>query len=271
MKIACVQSRILENKTLCHDHITELIKNLINVYPNIDIICLPERWIPLNPKIERNFQEERGEDYHFIKSLAKDFKVNILSGAIWERRNNSEGDKFITCYYFDKNGREIGRQDKIHLYTYELKYFKPGDTLKLFKFSDFYFAILICFDMAFYETPRLAAENGADILFSPTQIRSDGMDNWKIYLQARVLENRIPVLACNSVGSVFDRKFRGNSQIISFKEGPMTPSKLKIVEGPIDKSGYVFDNVNLHFPRKLREIRLNEKIHKDSIEVLKID
>lgn len=271
MKISCLQPRILENKTKCYNQIKELIRNLKNEHSEIDFVVLPERWIPFDPNIENNFQPERGEDYEFIQSLAKDFNVNILSGAIWEKRNNPEKNVCITCYYFDDNGKEIGRQDKIHLYTYELKYFTPGNKLKLFKFDSFYFAILICFDMAFYETPRLAAENGADILFSPTQIRSDGMNNWKIYLQARVLENRIPVLACNSVGTIFERKFIGNSQIISFHEGPMTPSKLKIVEGPIDKSGYVFDDVNLHFPRKLRKVRLNENIHKDSIEVLKID
>lgn len=120
--------------------------------------------------------------------------------------------------------------------------------------------------MAFFETPRLAVENGADVLFSPTQIRQEGMYNWNIYLQARALENRVPVVACNSVGTYLKRRFLGNSKIISFVENFISPSKLKVVEGPKD-SGFVFDDINLIYPRKLRKIRLNEKIEKSKINV----
>ena len=120
--------------------------------------------------------------------------------------------------------------------------------------------------MAFYETPRLAAEHGADLLISPTQIREEGMHNWNIYLQARALENRIPVVACNSVGSLLKRRFLGKSKIISFVKNFVSPSKLKIVEGP-KGSGYIFDEIDLKFPRKIRKIRLNEKIEKNNIKV----
>jgi predicted amidohydrolase len=174
----------------------------------------------------------------------------------------------ITCYFFDEHGDEIGRQEKIHLYAYEQEQFEPGKELKIFKLNQLCnFAILICFDMAFFETPRLAIENGADILFSPTQIREDGMNNWEIYLKARALENRVPVVACNSFGSYLRRKFIGNSKIISFHKGIISPSKLKIVQGPINSSGFIFDNIDLTFPKKMRKIRLGEKVDKNKINV----
>ena len=124
--------------------------------------------------------------------------------------------------------------------------------------------------MAFFETPRLSVENGAEILFSPTQIRSEGMDNWKIYLQARVLENRVPAAACNSLGNILDRKFLGNSKILSFVNGFISPSKLKVIEAPYGQNGFVYDNIDLKFPKKLRKIRLNEKIEKNKIKVTRI-
>jgi predicted amidohydrolase len=125
--------------------------------------------------------------------------------------------------------------------------------------------------MAFLETPRLAAENGADILFSPTQIRSEGIENWEIYLKARVLENRIPVVACNTFGRISKSNFPGHSKIISFVEDFISPSKLRIVEGPIDSSGFIFDEVDLFFPKKLRKLRFKEIIEKSAINVRKID
>ena len=124
--------------------------------------------------------------------------------------------------------------------------------------------------MAFFETPRLAVENGADILFSPTQIREDGMENWEIYLKARALENRVPIVACNTLGKSIQRNFLGKSKIISFLKGNVSPSKLKVLEGLEGSSGYIYSDIDLKYPKKIREIRLNEKIDKDKIIVNKV-
>jgi predicted amidohydrolase len=274
MKVACIQPKIAPTREKCYLRIETLIKRVIDEEGNPELVCLPERWVPFNQKFEKNFQSERGKDYSLIKRLAKEYQVNILSGAIWEKRQEGEGEKnYITSYFFTSKGEEIGRQDKIHLYTYELNYFEPSKELKVFKFNDFQFAILICFDMAFYETPRLAAENGADLLISPTQIREEGLYNWNIYLQARALENKIPVMACNTVGTIKVRKqrnFLGKSKIISFENGPITPSILRIEEASTE-NGYVYDDIDLEFPKKLRSIRLKEKIDESSISVIKVE
>ena len=270
MKVACIQPQIFQDRSQCYSEIEKILKHLMEKHTKNEIICLPERWVPFSKKFSENLQEERGGDYLFVKNLAKKYDTKIISGAIWENRANSE-KPVITCYFFDENGEEIGRQDKIHLYAYEQEQFKPGKMLNLFKIDrSYYFAILICFDMAFFETPRIAVENGADILFSPTLIREDGMFNWGIYLKARALENRVPIVACNSYGKYFRRKFLGESKIISFLKGSVSPSKLKILEAPSGASGFIFDEIDLDFPRKLRKIRLNEKIEKDNITVKKI-
>ena len=265
MIIACIQPKIHQSINRCYSEIEHLLKILIDKVAKIDIVCLPERWTPLFTNTTQNIQEERGYNYEFIKHLAKKYGISFLSGAIWEKRKNQKKPS-ITCYYFNKKGEEIGRQDKIHLYSYEREQFEPGNELNLFKLDNSLFAILICFDIAFFETPRLAAENGADVLFSPTQIREEGMYNWNIYLKARALENRIPVVGCNTVGEFFKRKFLGNSKIISFVKDFVSPSKLKVVEGP-KGTGFVFDDIDLIYPRKLRKIRLNEKIEKSKINV----
>ena len=269
MIIACIQPKIHQSINKCYFEIEHLLKILIDKVANIDIICLPERWVPLLNDISQNIQKERGENYSFIKTLAGEYHINIISGAIWEKRKNSRKPR-ISSYFINEKGEEVGRQDKIHLYSYEQGQFDPGNELNLFSFNEYFFAILICFDMAFFETPRLAAENGADVLFSPTQIREEGMYNWKIYLQARALENRIPIVACNSVGSFNKRRFLGNSKIISFVKNFISPSKLKMVEGPKD-SGYIFDDIDLKFPKKIRKIRFNEKIEKNNIKIKAIN
>ncbi|MFX0035079.1 MAG: carbon-nitrogen hydrolase family protein [Candidatus Hermodarchaeota archaeon] len=267
MRVACIQPQIFQTRNKCYFEIEKILLNLLEIHKNCDIICLPERWVPLSKSSESNFQNQRGDDYIFIKGLAKEYNINFISGAIWERRKESK-KPVITCYYFDDHGEEVGQQDKIHLYGYERENFEPGKELKLFRIGKSnYFAILICFDMAFLETPRLAVEHGADILISPTQIREEGMENWDVYLKARALENRVPIIACNALGTQLKRNFLGNSKIISFHDGYISPSKLKIVEGPRGSSGFIFDEIDLNFPRKLRELRFREKIDENKINV----
>lgn len=268
MKVACIQPDFRGSKNECYQQVRELLSSLLEEMGECELFTLPERWIPLQNNILKNFQSERGEDYSFIKNLAKEFGINAISGAIWEKRDGYD-KPFITSYYFNSEGEEIGRQDKLHLYSYERNHFNAGSVLKIFKIKEFFFSILICFDMAFFETPRLAAEKGADLLISPTQIREEGLYNWNIYLQARALENRIPVMACNSVGEIEMtdlRRFLGQSKIISYKEGSYSPSRLKIKEAP-PRKGWVYDDIDLKFPRKLRKIRLNEKIDTSTIDV----
>jgi predicted amidohydrolase len=265
MKIACIQPEILTSRKECYSEIEGLLNELLKEVDKCQIICLPEKWVPFFQDLPKNLQEERGQDYQFVRNLAKEYSVSFISGAIWEKRDSLKKPS-ITSYFFSNNGDEIGRQDKIHLYSYEREQFEPGNELNLFALDNSLFAILICFDMAFFETPRLATEHGADMLFSPTQIREEGMHNWNIYLQARALENRIPVIACNTVGNFFERKFLGKSKIISYQKGFISPSKLHIIEGPTG-SGYVYDDINIRFPKKLRKIRLKEKVDKDKLKV----
>ena len=268
VQIACIQPKVSQDNEACYLEIEEIIKKFFSNHNTCDIICLPERWVPLINEKKINVQKERGKNYQFIKNLAKEYSVGIISGAIREKRDVSNRPR-ITSYFFDDSGEEIGRQDKLHLYSHEQKNFEPGECLYLFSYKNFCFAILICFDMAFFETPRLAAENGAEILFSPTQIREEGIENWGIYLKARALENRIPVVACNTYGTFLKRNFPGHSKIISFVEDFISPSKLKIVEAPFNSSGFAFDDFDLNFPKKLRKLRFKEIIEKSEITVKK--
>ena len=250
------------------ENITQIIQKAALKSP--DVVVLPERWrrVPPKEKFYDAIEKERGYSYQLLKKLAQKAGIWIITGGIWEKREN--GNNYITCYVFDGKGNEIGRQDKIHLYSYEPKVFTPGEQLRIFTHTEtgFKFAILICFDIAFFETPRLAVEHNAEMLISPTLIRDEGMHNWNIYLQARALENRVSVAACNPVGSIFGNSYIGKSKIISFKRGHISPSVLKITEGDDSRQCVVTQRINLSFPNTIRKKRLGEKRDPSSIQVV---
>ena len=99
-------------------------------------------------------------------------------------------------------------------------------------------------------------------------IREEGLYNWKIYLQARSLENRVPVVACNTLGEILDRKFLGESTIVQFERTPqITPTKIQVERLPRNNPTAKLLQIDVKFPRKLRENRLNEVIHLKDLRV----
>jgi len=271
INISLVQPLVSKDNDKNFRHVENLIKEACQLNP--DIICLPERWFFLdfiNLKKDQLFQSERGFQYQSVKKWAKDYNVPIISGGIWEWHKGYTRP-FVTSYYFDSKGKEMFRQNKIHLYGLEKEILDSGKELQVFtdKKLDLTFSILICFDLTISSSlTNLAAGNGAEIIFSPTLIRETGMENYKIYLQARTLENRIPIASCNSIFKQLDRNFVGQSKIIHFKRGATSPAKLITEEAP--KKPYVLSkNVNISFPNKNKKKRNNEKVQVAGIKVIR--
>ena len=235
------------------------------------IICLPERWYFLDfskgPKVF--IQPAQGIQYQHVKNWSMNFQTSIISGGIWEHHDNTD-QSFVSSYYF-KNGKEIFRQDKIHLYGAEKSILTPGSKLVCYKdyALNLTFCILICFDLHVSSSlSSLAVKNNCELIFSPTLIRKDGMDNWKSYLQARSLENRIPIVSCNSIFHQLGREFSGKSKIIHFQSGLSSPVTLITKEASTSEE-FLTCTIDLEFPNKIRVDRSKDIVDLNSIIVIK--
>ena len=277
IKVALVQPKVCPDDNENLDHVYSLVKKASQQKP--DIICLPERWFFINPyeaNVRAEIQDERGIQYQNVKKWASEHQIPIISGAIWEWRNGYD-KPFVTSYFFYERGNEIGRQDKIQLYKGERKAFEPGKKLNIFsshvddenRSFDFFFAILICFDLHITNTlSHLSVKNGAEILFSPTLIISKGERSWETYVRSRALENRVPILSVNSIMEYNDRKFRGKSKILSFPKGPISPVNLDYI--CLDDSPQIFlKEIELEFPNYIRKKRMRQFVPVHNIEVVK--
>ncbi len=270
INISLVQPLVSYDNDENFRHVEKLIEEACQKSP--DIICLPERWfyldfVNLNP--DQIFQSERGKQYQLVKQWAKEYNVPIISGGIWEK-HEGYNRPFVSAYYFDSQGKEMFLQNKIHLYGMEKVILESGKELQVFRDEklDITFSLLICFDLTISSAlTNLAANNGAEIIFTPTLIRETGMINYKTYLQARALENRIPIASCNSIFKQMDRNFIGQSKIIHFQKGSSSPVKL-LTEEASDKPCFFSKNVNLSFPNKIRKKRNSEKVQVEGLRVI---
>jgi predicted amidohydrolase len=272
IKLGLLQTKVVADNNQNYSNIENMIRTTTQ-NDNVDIFLLPEHWYYMDAHSKdflKNIQEKRGEYYQFCQSMSEKYNIRLISGAIWE--NEPEYKRpVINTYYFDSNGKEQFCQKKVHLYTFEKSMFDPGSELIIYRDPqlDVTFSALICFDVAFYEMPRLATVNGAEFLLSSTLIRDTGMENWDVYLKARALENRIPLAACNSVFELKDRKFLGKSKIIGFKEGPETPVLFDMKEAGSDNE-VLIHSINLEFANKIRKTRLAESVDREGIKITKI-
>ena len=144
-----------------------------------------------------------------LTNLAKANQVVIVIGlaeAVHDKLYN-------TAYVIDETG-VIGKHRKINLTDNEAV-FDPGEDVSIVHVKGINVGIAICFETWFPEMFRILAKKGADVICCPSNFGGP----WTLdVIKVRALENNIPVILSNRIGSedfdgVIDY-FRGESMIV---------------------------------------------------------
>jgi predicted amidohydrolase len=202
VRVAALQLDCSRDIETIKDSIKKMIKEAAE--QNVRIACLPEHWIPGD-------KPDLAKMLNFLKDLAKENKINIISGAdfLWE-------DKKVTVQsvVISANGSILGKQDKVHLFGKEKLIAEAGNEYNVFDIEGIKIGIAICHDLVYPEVIRIYALKGAELIFSPAKIISEGLEPWHLYIKARALENRIPIISPNCYAP---NMFKGGSLIVGLK------------------------------------------------------
>lgn len=108
---------------------------------------------------------------------------------------------YNTCYVFDREGRQIGKHRKVHLFDIFVtgeQVFRESDTLSAGNSFDTFetewcpMAVNICFDIRFPESSRIPALAGAKVIFNPASFNmTTGPAHWDLTMRARALDNQV--------------------------------------------------------------------------------
>jgi predicted amidohydrolase len=215
---------------------------------NAQIVCLPEHWL-------LEFWKKANDVVDRIAEAARTEHIFVVTGANYI---SSHASTRIRSALIDSTGRVVGWQDKVHLFRDERTVAVPGEKYEILQTPFGNVGITICYDNVFPEAARTLALHGADMLFVPSRIISEGFDPWLLYLRTRALENRIPVIAPN----VFDPpRYLGGSVIIDLKKSKSSPVVLpRIVASAGREETVIVADINLDRARGLRSQRLSERI-----------
>ncbi len=202
LKAALLQTRVSEDKEENLRMVREKLADLRGEKP--DLVTLPEMFnCPYQTDLFPAYAEpEGGTCWQALSQMAKDEQIYLAAGSIPEA--DEKGKVYNTAYVFDREGRQIAKHRKMHLFDINVtggQYFKESDTLTagdqvtVFDTEFGKIGLCICFDIRFPELSRLMAQEGARIILIPGAFNmTTGPAHWELSFRARALDNQVYLL-----------------------------------------------------------------------------
>ena len=119
MKVAAIQMPTVEDKTENIRTAGKYIEKIKTESP--DFVVLPEMFCC--PYQTENFpvyaEKEGGPSWQAMSDYAREYQIYLIAGSMPEI--DEAGNVFNTSYIFDRNGNQIGKHRKAHLFDINVK------------------------------------------------------------------------------------------------------------------------------------------------------
>lgn len=199
MKIANLQLNVFDKK---EDNMKQLERVLRDgIHENADLVMLGEMFnCPYRASDFPVYAEkEGGESWKICAELASKYRIYLEAGSMPEV--DEQGRVYNTAYVFDRNGKQIAKHRKAHLFDIDVvggQSFKESDTLsagdKITVFDTEFcrMGLCICFDFRFPEQARVMTLNGAEVILVPAAFNmTTGPAHWETMFRQRAVDNQI--------------------------------------------------------------------------------
>lgn len=189
-----------------------------------DLVVLPEMFNHLASDEKNALAAESipGPSSEWARGKAREHAVFLHCGSLIERR----GDALLnTSVVFDRNGTEVARYSKMHLFDVRLpdgtvysesKAIAPGHEPATFDCEGMTVGLSICYDLRFPELFRSLADRGAHLFVVPAAFTvATGINHWEPLMRARAIENGCYVAGCGQWGrtGAGDQRY-GHSMVV---------------------------------------------------------
>lgn len=206
-------------------------------------------------KAMRHLSEFTPRYLDLFTKLAIRYNINIVGGSHF---TVEQEDLYNISYLFRRDGT-IGKQYKLHITPNERRWWgiKPGNKLEVFDTDKGRIAILICYDIEFPEIARMAAQQGAQILFVPFSTDERyGYLRVRYCAQARCIENHLYSVIAGCVGNLpsvenLDIHY-GQSAIFTPSDIPFSRDAIQSEATPNIET-VIIDDVDLELLKKHRQ------------------
>jgi len=280
VRIGAIQNQIVlpTNEPILNqvEAIRSKIKTIIEAayYSGVNVICLQEAWTApffyctreKYPWVESAENAEDGPTTEFIKKLAKQYNMVIISPIL--ERDENRSTLWNTAVVIGNNGEFLGKAHKNHIPRVgdfnESTYYLEGETGNpVFETAFGNIAINICYGRHHPLHWMALGLNGAEIVFNPSATVAGLSEQlWMVEARNAAIANSYFSVGINRVGTeVFENKFTSadgkdahndfghfyGSSYVAAPDGTITPQLSRT------KDGLLITEVDLNLIRQVRD------------------
>lgn len=254
IKIAAIQMSTVADKMENVRTVKTYLEKIKDENP--DFVILPEMFCC--PYQTENFpiyaEKEGGPVWQQLSGYAKQYGIYLIGGSMPEK--DAEGNVYNTSYIFDREGKQIGKHRKVHLFDIDVKggqTFKESDTLTAGD-SDTVFdtefgkiGVMLCFDIRFPELSRMMVNDGAKVIFVPAAFNmTTGPAHWELSFRTRALDNQIYMVGCAPARDI-------TAGYISWGHSIVTNPWGAVVDMLDEKEGILLAELDMGYEEQVRE------------------
>lgn len=254
IKIAAIQMSTVADKMENVRTVKAYLEKIKDENP--DFVILPEMFCC--PYQTENFptyaEKEGGPVWQQLSGYAKQYGIYLIGGSMPEK--DAEGNVYNTSYIFDREGKQIGKHRKVHLFDIDVKggqTFKESDTLTAGD-SDTVFdtefgkiGVMLCFDIRFPELSRMMVNDGAKVIFVPAAFNmTTGPAHWELSFRTRALDNQIYMVGCAPARDV-------SAGYISWGHSIVTDPWGRVIDMLDEKKGILLAELDMDYEEQVRE------------------
>ena len=254
IKIAAIQMSTVADKMENVRTVKAYLEKIKDENP--DFVILPEMFCcPYQTENFPIYAEKEGEPvWQQLSGYAKQYGIYLIGGSMPEK--DAEGNVYNTSYIFDREGKQIGKHRKVHLFDIDVKggqTFKESDTLTAGD-SDTVFdtefgkiGVMLCFDIRFPELSRMMVNDGARIVFVPAAFNmTTGPAHWELSFRTRALDNQIYMVGCAPARDV-------SAGYISWGHSIVTDPWGRVIDMLDEKKGILLAELDMDYEEQVRE------------------
>jgi (R)-amidase len=192
----------------------ETMHRVVAEHPEADLVVFPELFLGgyTLTEIDELAVRLRGSELESVADIARENSTALIFGAA-ERVSEGVAN---SAFCVDQHGSTAAAYRKVQLYGGdESDTFVAGDALVVVELCGLKMGLMICFDVEFPEVARSLARAEAELLVTISANMEPFGNDHAVFASARALENGLPHVYVNQVGSVEDLTFVGGSMVVS--------------------------------------------------------
>ncbi|HEX3959324.1 MAG TPA: carbon-nitrogen family hydrolase [Trebonia sp.] len=183
-----------------------------------DLIVLPELWAVgyfAFDEYQAVAEPPDGPTVTDAARWARELGCHILAGSYVER--DGEGRLFNATALAGPDGTVIHRYRKVHVFGYqsrEATLLTPGAEVSVAATPFGPLGATTCYDLRFPEIWRGLVSAGAELVATPAAWPEARLEHWRLFTQARAVEEQVLLIACNAVGEQAGVRLGGHSRVV---------------------------------------------------------